>query len=82
MCISCVGSELSPAPGSIYKSDTARKLSDDSTLWDAEGKQYKNLKDEWYDIIVLLITLALPVGNSRELSFNSKVLLCLDPICH
>lgn len=51
MCKSCVGSELSPASGSIYKSDTARN---DSTLWNAEGKQYKNLKAEWYDINALL----------------------------
>lgn len=72
MCRGCVGSELSPAPGSIYKSDNARKLSADSTLWHAEvipenpeGKQYKNLKAEWYDMILLFVTLALSVGNSR-----------------
>lgn len=65
MCRSCVGSELLPAPGSIHKSDNDRKLSADSTLWNAEGKQYKNLKADWYDMIVLLITLALSIGNSR-----------------
>lgn len=41
-------------------------LSADSALWNAEaihenpeGKQYKNLTAEWYDAVVLAITLAL-----------------------
>lgn len=88
MCKSCVGSELSPASGSIYKWDTARN---DSTLWNAEGKQYKTLKAEWYDINALLVTLELSIGNSRScivwIQFATEFLLqcffsSLLPLAH
>lgn len=50
----------------MSNSDNAKKLSADSALWNAEvmhenpeGKQCKNLIAEWYDVGVLVVTLAL-----------------------